>query len=121
MDKLVYVSLINYYNLLEKTGYKKYTDVFNLLVLSYIQDILNCKNSYLDEEDYKVLINALYYLSESTCEIPNVTNACVNNCDCNNSTTLLVESDVASLLELITGGVSSTYNIDKNTVYKFRL
>lgn len=71
MDKVLYESLSRYFNILSKLGYMNYTDVNKLLILIFIYDLLESDcNSFITEDEYRVIDNALYCLYGSTCLIP---------------------------------------------------
>lgn len=75
MDKLTdlaYNSLERYFKVLSTFGYKSYNDVYKLILLLFIEDILygNMFNLYVDDKDYALLNKILYNLYCSTCFIP---------------------------------------------------
>lgn len=60
-----------YFNILRKTGYKKYSQVDDLLLLSAIEDIMNGHMAeFVDEEDFRNIDKALYCLYGKSCMIP---------------------------------------------------
>lgn len=66
----VYNSINNYFSILSHTGYKSYSEVYKLLVFSFIEEMLNGPMSqYVTEKDYTIVNNALYCLYGS-CMIP---------------------------------------------------
>lgn len=71
MDKVLNESLARYFSILSKLGYMSYSNVDKLLVLIFIDDLLrsDCK-SFITEDEYRVIDNALYCLYGSTCLIP---------------------------------------------------
>ena len=71
MDKVLNESLTRYFKVLSKLGYMSYSEIGKLLVLIFIYDLLenDCK-SFITEEEYRILDNALYCLYGSTCLIP---------------------------------------------------
>lgn len=71
MDKVLNESLTRYFSILSKLGYMSYSNVDKLLVLIFIDDLLrsDCK-SFITEDEYRVIDNALYCLYGSTCLIP---------------------------------------------------
>ena len=71
MDKVINEAFTRYFNTLSKFGYIKYSESYKVLVLTFIYELLesNCK-SFITEDDYKVIDNALYCLYGSTCLIP---------------------------------------------------
>ena len=80
----------NYYNILEQTGYYNYSSVCKILVLSFIDDLLNTEfNSFISEDDYKLIADILNCFTSSDCLIPysefteytNVTNSSVDKND----------------------------------------
>ena len=65
-----YNSLNNYFSLLSRTGYKSYNEVYKLIVLSFIEDIISSDiKEYLTEEDYKYISSVIECLYGS-CIIP---------------------------------------------------
>jgi hypothetical protein len=60
-----------YFNILSKSGYKKYNDVNKLLVLLFIEELLDSQDFlfYIDEKDYRTITNALYCLYGKSCMI----------------------------------------------------
>lgn len=59
-----------YFNSLSKFGYKKYSDVNKLLVLLFIEELLTGELSFfINECDYRSIINVLYCIFGSTCLI----------------------------------------------------
>ena len=80
----------NYYNILEQTGYYNYSSVCKILVLSFIDDLLNTEfNSFISEDDYKLIADILNCFTSSDCLIPysefteytNVTNSYIDKKD----------------------------------------
>ena len=61
----------NYYNILEQTGYYNYSSVCKILVLSFIDDLLNTEfNSFISEDDYKLIAGILNCFTSFDCLIP---------------------------------------------------
>ena len=80
----------NYYNILEQTGYYNYSSVCKILVLSFIDDLLNTEfNSFISEDNYKLIADILNCFTSSDCLIPysefteytNVTNSSIDKND----------------------------------------
>lgn len=73
MDNITTISseaFERYFNTLSKLGYKSYSNVDKLLVLSVIEDILSGELSFfVTEEDYRSIINALYCIIGNNCLI----------------------------------------------------
>lgn len=73
MDEILKISenaVIRYFTTLSQFGYKKYSDVDKLMVLLFVEEILTGEMAYLvTQDDYKVIVNALYCLMGSTCMI----------------------------------------------------
>lgn len=66
----VYNSVNKYFSLLSHTGYKPYTEVNNLLLYCFIEELLTGPMSFfVTEEDYKSIMNTLDCLY-GTCMIP---------------------------------------------------
>lgn len=60
-----------YFNILRRTGYKKYSQVDDLLILSAIEDIMNGPMvEYVTEDDFRVIDKALYCVYGQSCMIP---------------------------------------------------
>lgn len=71
MDNVLYKSLSRYFNILSKLGYMNYTDVNKLLALIFIYDLLESDcNTFITEDEYRVIGGALYCLYGSNCLIP---------------------------------------------------
>ena len=71
MDEMIYNSLSNYYNVLEKFGYVSYSHMQKLLILTFYRDF--CFHDYrglLSKDDYHLIERALDCLYGSTCLIP---------------------------------------------------
>lgn len=60
-----------YFSTLSKLGNKKYSDVNKLLALLFIEELLDSQDYlfYINEEDYRVITNALYCLYGKGCMI----------------------------------------------------
>ena len=73
MDNITAISseaFVRYFNALSKLGYKSYTDVNKLLVLSLIEELLTGELSFfVTEEDYRSITNALYCIMGDNCLI----------------------------------------------------
>lgn len=74
MDKLTNIAstaVNRYFKTLSTFGYKSYTDVNKLIVLIFIEELLNSSefSFYISEEDYKIITNSLYCLYGSDCMI----------------------------------------------------
>ena len=73
MDNITAISseaFERYFNTLLKLGYKSYSDVDKLLVLSIIEDILSGELSFfVTEEDYRSITNAIYCIMGNNCLI----------------------------------------------------
>lgn len=85
----------NYYNILEQTGYYNYSSVCKILVLSFIDDLLNTEfNSFISEDDYKLIADILNCFISSDCLIPyseftEYTNATNSSIDKNDNPSVL--------------------------------
>lgn len=73
MDNITAISseaFERYFNTLSKLGYKSYSDVDKLLVLSIIENILSGELSFfVTEEDYRSITNAIYCIMGNNCLI----------------------------------------------------
>lgn len=71
LTDFTYNSIKRYYTTLSNYGYKSYKDVNKLLILLYLDWIFTGPfQSYITDEDYKILSTALYSLYGTTCLIP---------------------------------------------------
>lgn len=63
-------AITRYFNTLSQFGYKKYSDVNKILVLFFIEETLSHEFSqFITNDDYKIIVNALYCLAGETCMI----------------------------------------------------
>ena len=73
MDKVTKVavdSIRSYYNSLFTFGYSNYVNVDNLLILTFLEELLDYDSQqYIDEKDYNDIIRALYNLTGNACNI----------------------------------------------------
>lgn len=66
----VYDAINRYFSVLSHIGYQPYNQVDNLLIMSFIEEILNGPLSqFITEEDYISITNSLYCLY-GTCMMP---------------------------------------------------
>ena len=68
MDELkliVFSALKNYYDSLNMLGYVNYEDINKILILSYIDDLINTFPEYITNHDYNTIIKVLQCLSSS--------------------------------------------------------
>lgn len=65
------IAIDKYFNTLSKLGYRNYDSVSKLLILLFIEEILDSPeySFYITEDDYKVITNALYCLYGNDCMI----------------------------------------------------
>lgn len=73
MDKeeVLYEALKNYFNALENMGYMKYSQVYKILMFSFLLDLLEDSVNILEEDDYKLIEQLLHCLLNTSCIIPN--------------------------------------------------
>lgn len=65
-----YVALINYFKGLKHLGYRSYKEVYQLLALLFIEEILyGPMSEFITDSDYKSIVDAMYCLY-GTCLIP---------------------------------------------------
>lgn len=65
-----YEALNRYFTTLSHTGYKSYNEVYKLIVLSFIEELLcDTMLEFLTEDDYKLIINSIDCLY-GNCTIP---------------------------------------------------
>lgn len=71
MEDTVYNAIERYLNTLSAFGYMSYCEVDKLLVLMFIQELMdsNCK-TFITEDEYRTISNVLYCLYGSSCLIP---------------------------------------------------
>lgn len=66
-----YNALIKYFESLTYIGYKSYSEVYQLLALLFIEEILEGPMSeFITDNDYKAITDAMYCLYGSNCMIP---------------------------------------------------
>lgn len=71
MVNYVYEALCRYFTRLCNTGHIKQSETSKLLLLTFIQRMVDCDfRGYLNEEDYNKINCALYNLYGTTCLIP---------------------------------------------------
>lgn len=71
LTKVAYFSTKNYFDYLSQFGYRSDKDISKLLVMQFIEELLYGKLSlYVDENDYKIIENALYCIYGDNCLIP---------------------------------------------------
>lgn len=59
-----------YFNILIKLGYKNYEDVYKIIVLTYLEELLSDNFSlYITEKDYDDIMKVFYQLLGSNCLI----------------------------------------------------
>lgn len=68
LTNLSYEALHRYFTRLAWSGYVNYKDVDSLIILIYIQEIL--EEFDLDEDELNIIIQALSCLQGSSCMIP---------------------------------------------------
>lgn len=70
LTREVYDAINRYFSVLSHIGYKSYDQVDRLLVMAFIEELLNGSMSqFITEEDYIAITNGLYCLY-GTCMIP---------------------------------------------------
>lgn len=108
----------NYYNILEQTGYYNYSSVCKILVLSFIDDLLNTEfNSFIYEDDYKLIADILNCFTSSDCLIPyseftEYTNATNSSID---------KNDNPSVLASYSNRITEDYNLRIAQYSSFRI
>ena len=59
-----------YFNSLSKLGYRNYTDVYKIIILTFLEELLDCDFfGFVSEEDYNAIMKAIYCLADNTCTI----------------------------------------------------
>lgn len=77
ISKITEVALTKYFNELTVLGYKNYTDVNRLILLTFIEELLTGAFSlYINERDYMSITNALYCImgNNSLIKLPSYNN-----------------------------------------------
>lgn len=69
MTNISYDAIVRYFTSLAQFGYRSYGDVNKLLALLTLDDLLNVFSEYIDENDLRSIVNAIYCLSGTTCLI----------------------------------------------------
>lgn len=70
LTNLTLDSIIKYFNIVSKLGYKEYNDVYKVLILIFIEELLTSDFSYfINEKDYKTISNSINCLLGSSCLI----------------------------------------------------
>lgn len=63
-------SVNNYFSVLTNTGYKSYNEVYKLLVMVFIEELLcGTMSEFITEDDYKIIYNGINCLY-GDCMIP---------------------------------------------------
>lgn len=73
IDNIVYESLDRYYDTLQCLGYINDNTVHKLLVLTFLNKLLKLNCSFITEDQYSKINEAIYKLQECTCIIPDNT------------------------------------------------
>ncbi len=64
-------SLTSYFSVLSKFGYKNYNDVYKLILVLFIEEILHGNYiDFIEEKDYKVISNVLTCILGTSCLLP---------------------------------------------------
>lgn len=70
MDKIIYDTLVKYFHTLSIFGYRNYEDVYKLIFLIWVQDVVNSAFSeYITEEDNRIIQRSLNCMFNSSCLI----------------------------------------------------
>lgn len=68
-DGYTFNSLENYFRILSHTGYKSYNKVYNIVILSFLNDLINnCTD--LTSEEYRSVVSAIKCLTGTDCTLP---------------------------------------------------
>ena len=70
LDELTFQALERYFSVLEKVGYVKQKDVDKLVLLTFLQDIIEHYSYYITEDDYNMINSIIVCLYGSSCLIP---------------------------------------------------
>lgn len=66
---LSYESIVKYFTTLQQFGYKSYEDVYKLVALIGLEEMLDIFAEFITEEDLKQIVSAINCLSGTTCLI----------------------------------------------------
>lgn len=70
VTKVAVDSIRSYYDSLSTFGYSNYVNVGNLLILTFLEELLDCDSQYyITEEDYNNIIKALCNLTDNAYNI----------------------------------------------------
>ena len=69
IDNILYQSLDNYFRILSHIGYKQYCAVDKLLIIYFIQEMIDGVKDRITEEDYNTMAKVVECISGS-CIIP---------------------------------------------------
>ena len=73
MERLNYLlceALVRYFTVLNKTGYKKQDDVNVLLLLMFLQELLEDYGEFIDTYDYNIISDIITCLYDKSCLVP---------------------------------------------------
>lgn len=71
ISELSLASIKNYYSILEQNGFIPDSEVYKVLLLSFLSELLEDRYAYyLTDKDLKLIINIASCLSTSSCVIP---------------------------------------------------
>ena len=62
-------AISGYYNNLKYLGYVDYQETNNIIILSFINDLINTFPQYITNSDYDTILKAVQYLSDKSCFI----------------------------------------------------
>ena len=62
-------AISGYYNNLKYLGYVDYQETNNIIILSFISDLINTFPQYITNSDYDTILKAVQYLSDKSCFI----------------------------------------------------
>ena len=65
LNLITFSAINNYYNYLDNLGYANYDDINKLVILSFINDIVNTFPQYITNKDYDTIVKTMLYLSKS--------------------------------------------------------
>ncbi|MGN0143790.1 MAG: hypothetical protein ACI398_02320 [Clostridium sp.] len=69
LDLITINAIEKYYSYLENIGYIDNDDMNNILILSFINDIVKLFSNYITDDDYTTIVKALLCLSDNSCLI----------------------------------------------------
>ena len=71
MEEYINTSIERYFNTLSHTGYMPYSDVYKLIVIMFVDELLNGEyKRFVSDDEHTVIHKSLYCLYGSSCLTP---------------------------------------------------